>query len=119
MNLKVVLARVVPTTQMMLAQGDYAFPRYQEVLETIQEEAEGYLKLSGEKMREKGVSSVEERRLMGYTATSLIDLAKETEGSMVAMTTHGRSGIGRWLLGSVADRVVHHAESPVLLVRTN
>jgi nucleotide-binding universal stress UspA family protein len=33
------------------------------------------------------------------------------------MTTHGRSGIGRWLLGSVADRVVRHSRDPVLVVR--
>lgn len=36
---------------------------------------------------------------------------------MIAMATHGRSGIQRLLLGSVADRIVRHAHVPVLLVR--
>ena len=36
---------------------------------------------------------------------------------LIAMTTHGRSGINRWLLGSVADKVLHAAANPLLLVR--
>jgi nucleotide-binding universal stress UspA family protein len=36
---------------------------------------------------------------------------------MIAMSTHGRSGIGRWLLGSVAEKVVRHSDVPVLLLR--
>lgn len=36
---------------------------------------------------------------------------------MVAMSTHGRSGIGRWVLGSVADRVVSYCGEPVLVIR--
>jgi nucleotide-binding universal stress UspA family protein len=36
---------------------------------------------------------------------------------MVAMTTHGRSGVARCVLGSVADRLVRHAGVPVLVVR--
>jgi nucleotide-binding universal stress UspA family protein len=33
------------------------------------------------------------------------------------MTTHGRSGMGRWLMGSVADRVVRHSAGPVMVLR--
>jgi len=36
----------------------------------------------------------------------------------VAMTTHGRSGAGRWILGSVTDRVVRESGDPVLVVRS-
>jgi len=38
---------------------------------------------------------------------------------MVAMCTHGRSGMGRWVLGSVTDRVVSNCGAPVLVIRPN
>ena len=44
-------------------------------------------------------------------------LASENANSLVVMTTHGRSGVGRALLGSVADRVVRQSPAPTLLVR--
>ena len=44
-------------------------------------------------------------------------MADETPESLVAMTTHGRSRVGRWILGSVTDQVVRHGSGPVLIVR--
>ena len=55
--------------------------------------------------------------LRGDPAGSIIDIASETNDRLVAMITHGRSGLGRWVLGSVAERVVRHSGDPVLLVR--
>ena len=49
-------------------------------------------------------------------AQIIIDKA-EQQPSLVVMTTHGRSGIGRMMLGSVTDRVVRHSNAPVLVVR--
>ena len=60
---------------------------------------------------------MEERLLHGDPAACIIEAASETRDRLVAMTTHGRSGIGRWVLGSVADRVVRNSGDPVLLVR--
>jgi nucleotide-binding universal stress UspA family protein len=51
-------------------------------------------------------------------AEAILDVADEEGVDLIAMSTHGRSGIGRFMLGSVADRVVHHARVPVLLVRS-
>jgi nucleotide-binding universal stress UspA family protein len=50
-------------------------------------------------------------------ANAILDYADHNGVDLIAMSTHGRSGIGRWLLGSVADKVVHGAKMPVLLVR--
>ena len=55
--------------------------------------------------------------LHGCPAAAIVNLVRERPDSLVAMTTHGRSGVGRWLLGSVADQVVRYAESPVLIIR--
>ena len=55
--------------------------------------------------------------LRGDPAGSIIDIASETTDRLVVMTTHGRSGLGRWLLGSVAERIVVHSAGPVLVIR--
>lgn len=49
-------------------------------------------------------------------AEALIDFARDDETRMIVMATHGRSGLARWRLGSVAERVVRHAEVPVVVV---
>jgi nucleotide-binding universal stress UspA family protein len=54
----------------------------------------------------------------GAVAETILDVADAESVDLVAMSTHGRTGVSRFLLGSVADRVVHHATVPVLLVRS-
>lgn len=65
----------------------------------------------------QGVASVEGVLLHGDPATAIVDLTHEFPDALVAMTTHGRSGMGRWWMGSVADRVVRHAAGPVMVLR--
>lgn len=55
---------------------------------------------------------------LGGAADEIIETADELEDPLVVMTTHGRTGIGRWIYGSVADKVVHATEAPVLLLRS-
>lgn len=53
----------------------------------------------------------------GPTTDSILDFADGQNVDLIAMTTHGRSGLSRMVLGSVADEVVHRSHLPVLLVR--
>lgn len=53
----------------------------------------------------------------GSPAAAIVDYAQEHRADLIAMTTHGRSGLGRLVFGSVADSVLRHAPCPVLLVR--
>jgi nucleotide-binding universal stress UspA family protein len=53
----------------------------------------------------------------GRPADEIISFAKDMKIELIAMSTHGRSGLARWAYGSVADRVLHAAQCPVLLVR--
>ncbi|MBM4406813.1 MAG: universal stress protein, partial [Chloroflexi bacterium] len=53
----------------------------------------------------------------GDAATAILAAAEGSKGSFVAMTTRGRTGLTRTLLGSTADWVVRHGGTPVLLVR--
>jgi nucleotide-binding universal stress UspA family protein/predicted RNA-binding Zn-ribbon protein involved in translation (DUF1610 family) len=54
---------------------------------------------------------------VGQPAEEILDRSGAADVGWVAISSHGRSGVGRWVYGSVADRVLHQAERPVLLVR--
>lgn len=64
-----------------------------------------------------GVKSVRTAIVEGHAGTAIVDAAKAERADIVVMATHGRGGLGRALLGSVADHVVRHTACPVLLVR--
>ncbi len=53
----------------------------------------------------------------GHPHLGIIDFAEVNQVDLIVMSTRGQSGISRWLMGSVADRVVRGANVPVLLVR--
>lgn len=77
-----------------------------------------YVREVAAKLHQEGISSVKEIALYGPPDQLVLDTAVEIPDNLVAMTTHGRSGVGRWWLGSVADRVVRYCGCPVLLIRT-
>ena len=49
-------------------------------------------------------------------ANEIIELCKKNNIDLVIMSTHGRSGLGRWVFGNVAEKVLRHGETPLLLV---
>lgn len=64
-----------------------------------------------------GARKVETRELQGAPAFALLELAKAGGYDLIVMGTHGRRGIGRVMLGSVAEHVLREAPCPVLTVR--
>jgi len=54
---------------------------------------------------------------MGLPGETIIDYARRHPIDLIVMATHGRSGLQRWVYGSVADKVLRGADLPVLLVR--
>lgn len=54
--------------------------------------------------------------LDGPPAETIVDVAQEIPHSLVLMTTHGRSGLKRLMLGSVTDSVVRNAHGPVMVI---
>ena len=55
--------------------------------------------------------------LVGKIAESIVDYANTHEIDLILIATHGRSGINRWMHGSIADRVLRSSSTPVLMVR--
>jgi nucleotide-binding universal stress UspA family protein len=86
-------------------------------MDAIKAYARGYLEETGSRLRQAGIAV---RCIVGTgtAADEIIRIADEISADLVAMSTHGRSGVGRWALGSVAERVVRSGNTPVLLVRT-
>ena len=113
LSLSITLVRVVPTaTLAMGAMEPYAAdPR---LLEYSLDAAKEYIDEKTQALSKKGLR-VTSKVIQGYVPTEIIDIADGLPGSIVMMTTHGRSGMGRWVLGSVADRVLRASNRPVLL----
>jgi nucleotide-binding universal stress UspA family protein len=119
LGLMVTLVRVIPPEGLHFGYRDYP-EGYSEdfvIKEETEKYAADYLNRISSRLREDGLTSIEECILRGNPAEAIVDLAQATPDSLVAMTTHGRSGVGRWVLGSVTDRVVRHSGGPVLVVR--
>ena len=86
--------------------------------EKQKEAAEKYLVNLSEELKKKGFKATAEVRTGQQVAVEIIDFAKESGADLLVMCTHGRSGISRWVLGSVALKVLTRAETPILLIRS-
>ncbi len=118
LNLEVTLVRaytVAPETYLV---GDGL---YMDVLarqrDAFKQDVDDYLTGKTEEIRAAGLSRVSPIAVEGDAAEQIIDFARNTRNGLIAMSTHGRSGMGRWLMGSVAEKVVQHSPNPVLLIR--
>ena len=86
--------------------------------EKQKEAAEKYLVNLSEELKKKGFKATAVVRTGQQVAVEIIDFAKESGANLIVMCTHGRSGISRWVLGSVALKVLTRAETPILLIRS-
>lgn len=79
-------------------------------------EAEKYLKEVVARLEKTG-ANVRADVIYGKAGEALSDYANKNDVDLVVIATHGRSGISRWVWGSVADRLVRSVSVPVLMVR--
>jgi len=78
--------------------------------------AKNYLDSVVSKLSYSGVS-LKAEVLFGRPGDMLVDYAKKKNPDLVIIATHGRSGVSRWVWGSVADRILRAACVPVLMIR--
>ena len=78
--------------------------------------AQEYLDAQKERLQAAGVK-VRVKREHGEAAAGILETAEAEDVSLIAISTHGRSGLTRWLFGSVADRIVQHSHVPLLMIR--
>jgi nucleotide-binding universal stress UspA family protein len=114
--MEVLLVRVVPLTSMdvvgMAKEAQAGAPILKEL------DAQGYLEPLVASLKAKGVRAGARVRI-GDPATEIVAAAKEINADLIAMTTHGRTGLGRLLFGSVAEAVLRGSPIPVFLLRTS
>jgi nucleotide-binding universal stress UspA family protein len=115
LGLELVLIRIFGVPTPVFAE-DYG-PYVEELWTQLEEEAQKYLDEKARQLQAQGLTNVATISTAGFAAEKIIDLARQQKDALVAMCTHGRSGVNRWVMGSVTDRVVRHGGDPVLIVR--
>jgi nucleotide-binding universal stress UspA family protein len=120
LKLGVVLFRAynIPYNAYAGGEGYYAV-NYEELLTAMKDEAVDYLEKKTEAVKKSGVAEVSYVAKEGFAADEIISLAHKSPDNLIAMCTHGRSGVKRWMLGSVAETVVRHSADPVLVLRAS
>jgi nucleotide-binding universal stress UspA family protein len=114
----ILLQVVTPPHDIVLAEGytSHLSRISEEYIEHASAAAKDYLDAVKERLMKLKIA-VRCEVETGSPAERIIGYAKENNIDLIAISTHGRSGISRWLLGSVADKVLHATDRPVLLVR--
>ena len=82
-------------------------------------EAEEYLAALKTKLEKDGVREIETHVWYGPAAPAIVEAARAHKVDLIVMTTHGRSGLGRVVFGSVAESVLRGTTVPILLVRAS
>ena len=114
LDMEVALLRViVPTPGISVESGG---PLVADDVEKSRATAEEYLAYVAGGLRARGVRVATQVRF-GNAVAEILAGAGEAEADLIAMTTHGRGGLGRLLFGSVAEAVLRRAEIPVFLMR--
>ena len=117
-KVEVTLLQVVSllTHYVVAGEASVSVPYTEKEVEQIEKKAKGYLDEIGKGLRSKR-AIVKVRVGTGNAAEAIIKAADEIDADLIAMSTHGRSGISRWAFGSVTDRVLRGGNKPVLVVR--
>lgn len=114
-NSEIILMRVpdVPIFETMMTVPEFNT----QVREQAERETREYLAQLGSDLSAKGLNVRTHIAQEGAVYFTILQTAKDLGADLIAMSTHGRSGLARLVMGSVADDVVRHADLPVLLVR--
>ena len=111
------LLRVVDFTRLE-SYGPYGlameYASFEPVLEEEERVSREYLQAQAEQLAEEGLE-VETGVVRGTVSRAIVGAS--IPGDLIVMASHGRGGVTRWLLGSVAEDVVRHSQVPVHLIR--
>ena len=112
-----VLARTTPAGFDLAGMGAFDAEIAEQIVASQREEAEKHLAEARATLQAAGLKNVDTLVLEGLPGDRIVDEATARKADVVVMSTHGRSGFRRTVLGSVADHVLRHLDDvPVLLV---
>ena len=118
LGLEVVLFRAyhIPYNAYAADDGFYAV-NYDDLIASVRDETNQYLEKKAVEIKQLGVEKVSSIAKEGFAGDEIIAMGHNTPNGLIAMCSHGRSGVRRWVLGSVAENVVRHTSDPVLVAR--
>jgi nucleotide-binding universal stress UspA family protein len=115
-NSQVVLLQVIEPSAAIVASGA---PRVdQETIDRMYGEARNYLERIQARLEEKGIRG-RIHVAFGPVVNTIVDFAAQEKVDLIALASHGRSGVPALFYGSVAAGAVHRADRPLLIVRSN
>ena len=118
LDLEVVLLRTYHIPYNVYAGNDsYYAVNYDELIAGVRDEAREYLDKKIAEVKKLGVVKVSAVAKEGFAEDEIIAYGNKTPDGLIAMCSHGRSGVRRWVLGSVTENVVRHTSDPLLVVR--
>lgn len=114
---EITLLRIVqpPRWQAMMEAESPAL--YEKLSKTAEQDAASYLEYQQTALRADGLQAHIHIAHGEAVAEIILNVVAELRPNLLIMSTHGRSGLQRWMFGSVAERVLHQATVPILLVR--
>lgn len=113
---KLILLQVIEPSVVLAAPYDMGHYYDVEQIERLSEEAKGYLNTMRTELEMKGIKA-ETLVDNGPVVTCLLEEAVRKDVDLIAMASHGRSGLARAFYGSVAAGILHQADRPLLLIR--
>jgi nucleotide-binding universal stress UspA family protein len=115
---EILLVRVPIRSQMFIpAEGGYGLLYPERAEAEARDEALAYLR-DVQTARAGRNYGLRVKLVEGEVAGALVDVAQEEKVDLIVMSSHGYSGLTRWVLGSVAEKVLHGAPCPVLVIRS-
>lgn len=89
----------------------------EEIQTHLRQEAEQYLERVASQLQQHGLTVETQIAIRENPAKAILDIADQEAFDLIALETHGRKGISRWVLGSVADKIIRGATIPIMVHR--
>lgn len=118
LGLEVFLIRIYsnPYSPFVSGGGHYAV-NVDALMKDIRDQARNYLEAKVIELRKCGVEQISYLLQEGVAADEIVSVADHTPESLIVICSHGRTGVKRWVLGSVTETVVRHSDRPMLVLR--
>ena len=115
---KVVFLHVVEPPPIVTDAGIPYLEEFQKQMQIMTEQAGLYLKGVADEFRDKGIDAVEQISY-GPVVEGILKTAQSEKADLIAIASHGRTGLSRVFYGSIALGLLHAADRPLLVIRSN
>lgn len=117
LNLDSTLITCIPSAAQVFSGSVYDMHSYpDDLIQQAQQAADEYIQSAADAFAREYALEAQWESLEGGAASKIVEYAQTQPNSLIAMCTQGRTGLGRWVLGSVTDAVIRTGNTPVLVI---